>query len=60
LNPFLEPASTMQWGKVSCSMKQREPLVGFEHTTDRLQVRRVTHCSTSYIHAHCRGYGLIV
>ena len=27
-------------GKVSCSMKQHEPLMGFEHTSDRLRVRR--------------------
>jgi len=32
LNPFLEQTSTM--GKVSCSMKPREPLVGFEPSTD--------------------------
>ena len=29
--------------RVSCSQKQREPLIGFQHTTDRLQVRHDTH-----------------
>ena len=28
---------------VPCSQKQREPLIGFQHTTDRLQVRHDTH-----------------
>ena len=34
--------------KVSCSRKQRGPLMGLELTTiiHRLQVRRATHCST--------------
>ena len=36
LNPFLEPTSAKQQeGNVSCSMKQREPLMGLELTTDR-------------------------
>ena len=36
LNPFLEPTSAKQQeGKVSCSRKQREPLMGLELTTDR-------------------------
>mgnify|MGYP007133237608 CR=1 FL=1 len=30
---YLEPTSTEQQGKISCSMKQREPLMGFELTT---------------------------
>ena len=33
-------------GKVSCSRKQQEPLMGFESKTDHLQVRRATHCAT--------------
>ena len=33
-------------GKVSCSRKQREPLMGFEPTTDIFRIRRVTHCAT--------------
>ena len=41
-NPFMEPTNT----KRSCQRKRQEPLVCFEHTTDRLRVRRITHCST--------------
>ena len=34
-NPFREPTSTSNEGKVSCSWKQRGPLLGLELTTDR-------------------------
>ena len=43
-NPFLEPTSTK--GIVSCSRKQRVPLIGLEPTTSTLRVRRATHCPT--------------
>ena len=33
--------------KVSCSRKQRGPLIGLESTTSTLRVRRATHCATS-------------
>ena len=33
-------------GKVSCSMKQRGPLMGLEQKTSTLRVRRATHCAT--------------
>jgi len=33
-------------GQMSCSMKQREPLIGFELTTNRLRVSRSTHTDT--------------
>ena len=33
-------------GKVSCSKKQRGPLMGLEPTTSTLPVRRATHCVT--------------
>ena len=33
-------------GKVSCSRKQRGPLMGFEPTTSTLRVIRATHCAT--------------
>ena len=33
-------------GKVSCSRKQRGPLMGLEPTTSTLFVRRATHCAT--------------
>ena len=37
-NPFLVPQLVLSnGGKVSCSMKQREPLKGIELTTDRLR-----------------------
>ena len=32
--------------KVSCSRKQRGPLVGLEPTTSELRLRRATHCIT--------------
>ena len=34
-------------GKVYCSRKQREHLMGFELTTDHLRVRRSKNCSTA-------------
>ena len=43
-NPFLEQTSTKQ--QVSCSRKQRRPLMGLEPTTSTLRVRRATHCAT--------------
>ena len=33
--------------KVSCSVKQQEPLMGFELRTDQLRVRLATHCTMS-------------
>ena len=33
-------------GKVSCSRKQRGPLMGLEPTTSILRYRRATHCAT--------------
>ena len=33
-------------GKVSCSRKQRGPLMGLKPTTSMLRVRRATHCTT--------------
>ena len=36
-NTFLERNSRNQWGKVSCSRKQREPLKGFELTIEATQ-----------------------
>ena len=33
-------------GKVSCSMIQRGPLMGLEHTTSTLRIRSATHCTT--------------
>ena len=33
-------------GTVSCSMKQRVPLMGREPTISTLPVRRITHCAT--------------
>ena len=38
--PFLEPTSTRNKGKVSCSVQQRGHLMGLEPTTSTLQVRR--------------------
>ena len=39
-NPFLEPTSTRNKGKVSCLVKQRGHLMGLEPTISTLQVRR--------------------
>jgi len=38
--------------KVSCPRKQQEPLIGFELTTNQLQVRHVTHCVTLMFEIH--------
>ena len=37
-------------GKVSCSRKQRGPLMGLEPTTSILRVRRATHCATPHFY----------
>ena len=36
-NPFLEPPTVSNKDKVSCSKKQRGPLMGLEHTTSTLR-----------------------
>ena len=38
-------------GEVSCSRKQREPLIGLELATDILRVKNATYCATP--HAIC-------
>ena len=38
-------------GKVSCSKKQRGPMMGLESTTSTLRVRRATHCATPLCNA---------
>jgi len=38
-------------GKVSCSRKQRGPMMGLESTTSTLRVRRATHCATPLCNA---------
>ena len=40
------PQQISNKGKVSCSRKQRGPLMGLEHTTSTLRARRATHCAT--------------
>ena len=37
-------------GKVSCSRKQRGPLMVLEPTTSALRARRTTHCATPPLH----------
>ena len=49
LNPFLEPTSTKQRGKVSCPEKQLESLMGFELTIDWLQVSHYSYCATTIV-----------
>ena len=44
-NLFLEPTSTKQYGKVSCSRKQLGPLMGLEPTISTLPVKH-TQCPT--------------
>ena len=54
LEPILNHARIRSWNqpvlsntrKVSCSRKQRGPLMGLEPTTSTLRVRRATHCTT--------------
>ena len=42
-NPWNQPVLSNK-GKVSCSRKQRGPLIRLEPTTSTLRVRRATHC----------------
>ena len=42
---FLNQPVLSNEGKASCYKKQWEPMVGFELTTDRLQIRHATHCT---------------
>ena len=60
-NPFREPTSTSNEGKVSCSWKQRGPLLGSNSRLTgihRLRVRRATHYATSP-HLLYIPYGLL-
>ena len=45
-------------GNVSCSRKQRGPLMGLEPTSSTLQVRRATHCATPSFKCRMKAKGL--